>query len=239
MAIQRQIVAMGGGGFSMEPNNLLLDRYIIGRARRSSPAVCFLPHGTDDATRYSLNFFKAFSELDARPSTLSLFTPHTADLGSYLCEQDIIYVGGGNTKSMLALWREWQLDQLLRTAYQNGTVLAGLSAGANCWFAQCTTDSVPGTLGVLPGLGLLEASFSPHYDSDLQRRPTLHSFLADGKIVSGYAADDGAALLFIDEMFEEAVSSRPNARGYRITEYGGQVIEDRIDTRYLAGQTHA
>ena len=114
--IQRQVIAMGGGGFMMEPDNPLLDRYIIEQARKPRPSVCFLPHATDDAVRSTFRFFKAFSKFDVKPTYLSLFHPETADIESFLMEQDIIYVGGGNTKSMMALWREWKLDDVLKRA---------------------------------------------------------------------------------------------------------------------------
>jgi dipeptidase E len=159
---------------------------------RRLPSV-FFPHATDDATRYALNFYRAFTHLDAKPDFLSLFNPHTADLESYLMEQDVIYVGGGNTKSMIALWKEWELDRILQQAYDNGIVLAGISAGANCWFEQCSTDSWPGSLNVIPCLGIIQGSFCPHYDGEPGRRPTLHRFITEGRIKPGYAADDGAA----------------------------------------------
>jgi dipeptidase E len=169
--------------------------------------VCFLPHATDDAIRYSFRFFKAFTQLDVKPTYLSLFQPHTADIESFLMEQDIIYVGGGNTKSMMALWREWKIDLFLRQAYENGTLLAGISAGANCWFEQCSTDSIPGELSVLSCLGIISGSFCPHYDGEVERRPSLHKLLSENKIGNGYAADDGAAAHFINGRLESAVSS--------------------------------
>jgi dipeptidase E len=230
---KKQIIAMGGGGFSMEPENPLLDAYIVSQARKKTPAVCFFPHATDDAIRYGFNFYKAFNQLDARPSTLSLFTPPTADLESWLLEKDVIYVGGGNTKSMLALWREWGLDRILRMAYEQGIVLAGISAGANCWFEQCSTDSLPGKLTVLSCLGLLKGSFCPHYDGEVNRRPTLHAYVASGSILPGYAADDGAAVHFIDDVFSQTVSSRPNAKGYYVARGAEGVSEEQLSTYYL------
>ena len=231
--IQRQVIAMGGGGFSMEPENPLLDRYIIKQARKTRPSVCFLPHATDDAVRATFRFFKAFTQLDVKPTHLSLFNPETADIESFLMAQDVIYVGGGNTKSMLALWREWNLDDILAKAYQNGTVLAGLSAGANCWFEQCSTDSVPGEYRVLPCLGIIRGSFCPHYDNEVDRRPSLHKLLSEDKIASGYAADDGAAAHFINGKFDRAVSSRAHAKVYKVERIDGQVIEEAIETHYL------
>lgn len=231
--MKRQIIAMGGGGFSMEPGNTLLDQYILDQARRKRPAVCFLPHATDAAERYALNFFNAFSRLDCRPSWLSLFTPPTADLETYLLERDVIYVGGGNTKSMLALWREWGIDAILRKAYQQGIVLAGISAGANCWFQECSTDSVPGPYTVLPCLGIVKGSFCPHYDGEVDRRPSLHRMLRENKIMSGYAADNSAAVHLVDEELWECVGSVPTARVYSVRKSGAEVIEDELPTRYL------
>jgi dipeptidase E len=231
----KQVIAMGGGGFSMEPENPLLDVYILAQARKKTPSVCFFPHATDDATRYCFNFYKAFSRFDARLSTLSLFTPHTADLASFVLSQDVIYVGGGNTRSMLALWREWGLDRILRKAYEEGVVLAGISAGANCWFEQCSTDSIPGKLSVMDCTGIIGGSFCPHYDGEVNRRPTLHAFIAGGSIKAGWAADDGAAVHFIDGEYSTAVSSRPAASAYRLFRSGDAAVEEALPTRFLGG----
>ncbi|HEY4194674.1 MAG TPA: Type 1 glutamine amidotransferase-like domain-containing protein [Mucilaginibacter sp.] len=235
--IKRQIIAMGGGGFSMEPDNPLLDQYIIEQARKTNPSVCFFPHATDDAVRYVFNFYNAFTRLNARPTYLSLFTPPTADLESFILEQDVIYVGGGNTKSMLALWREWNLDDILYKAYQAGVVLAGLSAGANCWFREFSTDSIPGKLGVLPGLGFIDTSFCPHYDGESERRPSLHHLINENLMIPGYAADDGAAAHFIDDRLFQAISSRPAAKVYHIDKKKGPVSEEMIETHFLGSNT--
>jgi dipeptidase E len=231
--IKRHVIAMGGGGFSMEPENPLLDEYVIKQARKIRPSVCFLPHATDDAVRSTFKFFKAFAKLDVKLTHLSLFSPETADLESFLMEQDVIYVGGGNTKSMIALWRAWNLDGVLQKAYENGIVLAGLSAGANCWFEECSTDSVPGAYTVLPCLGIIQGSFCPHYDGEIERRPSLHKMLNEDKIMSGYAADDGAAAHFIDGKLVFSVSSRPHAKVYKVGKIGGQVTEQVLETHYL------
>jgi dipeptidase E len=231
--MKRQIIAMGGGGFSMEPQNPLLDQYVLDQARKKRPSVCFLPHATDDATRYTFNFYNAFSRLNAQPTYLSLFTPHTADLESFLLDQDVIYVGGGNTKSMIALWREWGLDLILRKAYQQGVVLAGISAGANCWFQECSTDSIPGPYTSLPCLGLIKGSFCPHYDGEPGRRPSLHQLMKDNKILPGYAADNSAAVHIVDEVLHECVASQPGAKVYLVRKNAGEVVETELKTRYL------
>jgi len=231
--LKRQIIAMGGGGFSMEPENLTLDRYVLRQSNAERPAICFLPTASGDADGYILNFYKAFSTLDCKPTYLSLFNLPTADLEGYLLAQDIIYVGGGNTRSMLALWREWGVDVILRKAYEKGIILAGISAGANCWFEECNTDSVPGTLGVLTGLGLLSGGFCPHYDGQAERRPSLHRMIVEEQMQASYAADNSAAAHFIDGQFVVAVSSIASARVYRVWKEGNHAQEEEIETKYL------
>jgi dipeptidase E len=229
----RQIIAMGGGGFSMEPDNLALDLYTLQQARKPRPSVCFLPTASGDADLYALGFYRAFSQFNCRPSELSLFRLPTADLESYVLEKDILYVGGGNTRNMITLWREWGLDAILAKALEAGVILAGLSAGANCWFEQCTTDAVPGQMRLLACLGLLPGSFSPHYDAQPQRRLTLHRLLKEGQILPGYAADDGAALHFVDGQVFQAVCSRPNAKAYRVECAADEVTETALAMNYL------
>lgn len=229
----QQIIAMGGGGFSMEPDNLALDRYVLAQAGAERPRVCFLAQASNEDPGYIVRFYRAFNGLHCKPDHLSLFKPHTADIEDFLMRQDVIYVSGGNTKSMLALWREWELDRILRKAADNGTVLTGISAGAICWFEAGTTDSIPGELRALPCLGYLKGSCCPHYDGEEQRRPTLHRLLAAGEIMPGYAFDDGAAGHFIDGELKFVVSSRPDARGYRVDLVDGEVVEQVLDTLYL------
>ena len=131
---------MGGGGFSMEPDNPALDLYVLAQTRKRRPSVCFLATATGDADGYIERFYTAFKAYRCRPSHVPLFR-RTPDLKQALLTQDVIYVGGGNTKSMLAVWRDWDVPRLLRRAWKNGTVLAGISAGAICWFRMGVTDS--------------------------------------------------------------------------------------------------
>jgi dipeptidase E len=225
------IIAMGGGGFSMEPDNPALDRYLlsVAQARAVRPRVCFLPTATDNMDSYLLKFYKAFGQFNCVASHLSLFNLPSADLEGFVLAQDLIYVGGGNTRSLLALWREWELDRIFRRAYAAGVVLAGISAGANCWFEQCTTDSVPGELRVLNGLGLLPGSFSPHYDGEPLRRPSLHRMLLAGEILPGFAADNSTAIHFVDGQVFRAVRSVPGAQAYRVSVQAGAIIEAALE----------
>jgi dipeptidase E len=228
----KQIIAMGGGGFSME-DNPALDRYIVEKTGVDDPAVCFVPTATGDSENYILRFYNAFLRLECRPTYLSLFKPPTGDLEDFLLSHDVIYVGGGNTRSMLALWREWGLDAMLRKAWENDVILAGISAGAICWFAQGLSDSIPGKYIALPCLGFLAGSCSPHFDGEVERRPTYHRLLNAGEILPGYAIDDSAALHFLDDQLAGVVASRPNARAYRLWKENGDVKEEPLETVYL------
>jgi dipeptidase E len=233
--MKRQIIAMGGGGFSMEPENPLLDQYVLNACQLEKPKVCFVPTASGDSAGYIERFYDAFNKLECEPNHLGLFHPHrwTENLEPFLAKQDVLYFCGGNTKNALALWREWKLEPLFRVAYERGAIMAGLSAGAICWFEQGSTDSLGRELGVLECLGWLEGSMTPHYDGEAERRPWLHNAMLEGQIQNGHAADDGAALHFVDERLEVAVSSRSQARGYRLERRDDSVLETPLETKFL------
>ncbi len=228
----RHIIALGGGGFGAEPENAALDLFVLSHSSRSNPRVLFIPTATGDSPDYVAGFEQAFARYDCVPSWLSLFT-RAPDLRSTVLEQDVIFVGGGNTKSMLAVWREWGLVEILREAWESGIVLSGVSAGAICWFNQGLTDSYSGRLAVIDCLGFIPGSCSPHYDGEPARRPSFHRFLEEGRIGSGIALDDGAAAHYVDAQLVEVVVSRPSACGYhvRLTPHGIEEVE--LDVRRL------
>ena len=229
-----QIISLGGGGFSMEPDNPALDRYVCQVTGKEQPRVCYLAQAGGENYQFITRFYRAFTDLDARPSDLSLFQPHTADLAGFLLGQDAIYVGGGNTKSMLALWREWGVDSILRQVWQQGIVLAGISAGAICWFSEGLTDSIPGDYIGLPCLGFLSMSCSPHFDGEAERRPTYHRLVGSGQMQAGCGVDDYAALHFVGEKLERVVAFQPQAAAQWIEPDGsGGVTETRLDAVYL------
>jgi dipeptidase E len=234
---KRTIVAMGGGGFSMEPDVPLLDDHVLDMARarrgRERPSVCFLATASGDSESYVANFYAAFARR-SEATHLPLFDRKVGDLQAFLLDQDAVYVGGGNTANMLAIWRVHGLDRALRGAWEAGVVLSGLSAGANCWFESATTDSFGGLDALNDGLGLLPGSFCPHYDSEPARRPTFQRLIEAGTLPDGYAADDGAGLVFRGRTLAEVVTSRPGARAYRLTREGdGAAVETELAVRYL------
>jgi dipeptidase E len=227
------LVAIGGGGFSMEPDNPLLDDYVLSLARPPRPRVCFVPTASGDAEGYCLRFYDAFAVRNCVPTHLPLFRRRTADLRSLVMSQDVIYVGGGNTANLLAVWRAHGLDVILREAHQQGVVLCGISAGSLCWFDAGVTDSFGPTLAALhDGLGLISGSNCPHYDGEPERRPTYRRLVAEG-LPAGYAADDGCAIHFVNGQMHRAVSSRPGAGAYRVELRGGTVEEMPLNVTYL------
>ena len=223
----------------MERGPSLLDEYFVRTAGVRSPKVCFISTAAGDPEEMLAKYYKTFSKLGCRPSHLAFFRkPRRGSIPlkqieSGLLAQDAIYVGGGNTRSMLAVWREWGLDLHLRAAWERGIVLGGASAGSICWFEQGVTDSIAGPLTAMPCLGFLSGSNCPHYDSEPKRRPTFRRLVAGGGIAEGVAADDGVALHYIDGKLAHVVSSRPRAKGYRVTRSGKRAIERRLKTRYL------
>jgi len=219
----------------MEPDNPLLDMFFLSLARSPSPRVCFVPTAGGDADGYVARFYRAFAALDCRPCDLRLFNRDVVDLESFVLAQDAIYVGGGNTVNLLAVWRAHGLDRILLRAWNEGVVLGGISAGMNCWFAESVTDSY-GFDVLAPlrdGLGLIGASCCPHYDGETQRRPEFQRLIAAGELGDGWAADDGAALVFSGEELTEVVSSRRHAAAYRVERRGAGVDERRLPARYL------
>jgi len=228
----RQIIALGGGGFSMEPDNPLLDLYILKQSNKANPQICFIPTASGDSDNYISRYYNFFNEQDCKPSHLSLFKPPTRDLESFILEKDIVYVGGGNTKNLLALWKEWGLDDVLRKAWNKGIILAGLSAGSICWFEEGVTDSYGDGLEPIKCLGFLQGSNCPHYDGEIDRRPAYHKLIESKKIQPGIATDDGVAIHYKEQEICKIVSSRPYAKAYRISFENG-VIEKELQTEFL------
>ena len=184
----RQIVAFGGGGFSMESGNPLLDNYVLGLSTAERPRVCFLPSASGDADHYIVRFYRAFPADRCEPSHISLFRREQgpADLRRHLLSQDLIYVGGGSVISLLGVWRAHGIDEILREAWEAGIILCGLSAGSLCWFAEAVSD-FHGEPRRVEGLGLLPFSNCVHYEPESSRRLAYHGFLRDG-MRPGYAA---------------------------------------------------
>jgi dipeptidase E len=217
----------------MESGNPLLDDYVLGLTGAERPRVCFLPSASGDADHYIVRFYRAFSAVRCEASHISLFRREQGpeDLRRHLLSQDLIYVGGGSVISLLGVWRAHGIDRILREAWEAGVILCGLSAGSLCWFQEAVTG-FHGAPQQLEGLGLLPFSNCVHYEPGSKRRDSYHRFLREG-MIAGYAAEDGAALHFTGQELSRVISSRPEARGYRLDVSGQRVVEMRIATTYL------
>jgi dipeptidase E len=229
----KQIIAMGGGGFSMEPENPFLDQYILNQSKSARPKVCFISTASGDSEGYIQRFYEAFNNHKCYPSHLSLFKNTPNDIEDFILDKDILYVGGGNTRNLLVLWREWGVDKYIRKAWENNVILSGLSAGSICWFEEGVTDSIPGELTRLECLGFLKGSNCPHYDGEADRRPSYHRLLKQNEISNGIAMDDGVAVHYQDEQIFKVISSRSLAKAYQVTYMDNQVTEIEITPTYL------
>ncbi len=226
----KRIVAFGGGG--LEGTAPVAQHFI--ETFCTGTRVCFIPTASGDDPGYIETFFQTFSSERFESTYLPLFTPDGGDLSARLMAQDAIYVGGGNTANMLAIWRLHGVDRILRDAWEAGILLMGSSAGGNCWFEASSTDSFgPQLSGLDDGLGFLPGSFCPHYDGEERRRPTYHALIADG-FPPGYAADEMVGLYFEDTTFIEAVAPSDGPGAYRVERApDGSAAEEPVPTRSL------
>jgi peptidase E len=240
---RRHVLAIGGlpaadrAGRTAEGVPTLM-RYAAELSGSVTPKICLINTASgDDAAGY-MRTYSMLSAMASKVSHLQLFPmPNVTDTADFLLSHDIIFVGGGSVANMLAVWRVHGLDDLLRQAWEAGVIMAGVSAGAICWFAGGTTDSFgPVLRPFTDGLEMLAGSYCPHYDSESGRRPLYQALVADGALPPGMACDDGAAAHFIDDSLAEFVADRPAARGYVVEPAdNGTAIERVAETRLLAG----
>ena len=223
----KQIIAIGGGGFGREIGELKIEKYIVKQSKEPNPKICFIPTATGDDQGYIDNFYKAFDSLDCVTSHINFFK-RTIDLEAHILEQDIIYVGGGNTKSMLAVWKEWGLDKLLMDAYEGGTIMSGVSAGAICWFENGITDSWKDHQAVLPCLGFVKGNCCPHYDEEPERIPYVKEILEKNVLNKCYAIEGFCALHMIDDSPKFIVSFGSGNDSYNVSCNDNEIIHNQI-----------
>ena len=231
---------MGGGGFTMEAEASVLDDYVLSLAPAREPRICLLPTAGGDSEEQIRRFSIAFGDRLCETSHVSLFRlgHRPVSLRDHLLAQHIIYVGGGSMINLLALWRAHGIDSILREAWQAGIVLAGLSAGAMCWFEAGITKGMarPRPVG---GLGFLPGSASVHYDGEPDRRPAYLEAVAACALPAGYGIDDGVGLLFRGTRLAEVVAAREGLRAYRVDAVEGAAREHELEPRVLSRGAHA
>jgi dipeptidase E len=232
------ILAMGGGGFTAGPDDPALDRLVLRLTGVARPRICLLPTAGGDSEHQIRRFHETYGDELCEPSDVSLFRlgRNPVPLREHLLSQDAIYVGGGSMVNLMAIWRAQGVDEILREAWRAGVVLAGLSAGSMCWFQWGITTS-SGSPAPALGLGFLPGSNSVHHDSERARRPVYLDAVRAGTVPPGWAADDGAALLFRGTRLAKVVTARPGATAYLVTARGERPVTARMLSEPLARRT--
>ncbi len=236
-AERRRILAMGGGGFTMQERSSALDAFVLRLSDEPVPKICFLPTASGDPREQVTRFYERFGDWPCEPSIVSLFNlgRDRIDPVAHLLAQDVIYVGGGSMRNMLAIWREHGIDGAMHEAWDRGVALAGLSAGAMCWFEGGISMS-GGAPEPVRGLRMLDGSLSVHLDGEGERLPVFRDAVATGELPPGYAVEDGAALLYVGTRLRECVASRRGARVVHVAPDGvGGVHEEEMPVRLLPG----
>ena len=226
--MDKQIIAIGGGGFGRNPGIGIIEKYILEQSKKEFPNICFIPTATGDDESYKVSYYSTFSRLNCNPTHLDLFK-RTPDLENLIQKQDVIFVGGGNTKSMLAVWRDWGLDIILKKAYDSGVIMSGVSAGAICWFDKGITDSWADDLAILDCLGFVKGICCPHYDEEPARRPYVKKQLQQSAIKECLGIEGNAALHLIDGKPFKSVDFGKNKNSYIVTSNDQIVKEDPFE----------
>jgi dipeptidase E len=208
---------MGGGGFTSRPGDPALDELVLELSGRREPRILFLPTASGDPTEQISSFHATYGQRAALATVLSLFRRHgdVRTLREIVLAHDVIYAGGGSMRNLLAIWGAHDLDVVLREAWESGIVLAGLSAGAMCWFEGGVTKSF-GPPEAIAGLGFLPGSMSVHSDGEPERLPVYVEMIRSGELPGGWAVDDGAGLVFVGTELTRVVSGRPGAAAVRV-----------------------
>jgi peptidase E len=223
---ERHIVGLGGGGSTVDETRRLLS-YAIDLAARSAPRVCVVPTAVGDNASAVLRIYELLPQA-AVPGHAPFFPWPRPGLPEFILEHDVIFVDGGNTANMLAIWRAHGFDQILREAWANGIVLTGWSAGMICWFEAGVTDSFgPQLEGMRDGLGFLAGSACPHYDGEELRRPVYTKLVSEG-FPPGVAADDGVGVQYVGDDLVEVVTVREGAQAYRVDAEGEEPLPARL-----------
>jgi dipeptidase E len=213
-----RIVAMGGVS-----DDALLD-YVLGIA--PGRRLLYVPTASNEDPARTVWWYERLRGR-AEMTPLQFFPWPPSDLRELVLRQDIVLVPGGNTANAIAIWRTHGFDEILREAWEGGTLLTGWSAGMICWFEHGLTDSFGPELAPMECLGFLPGSACPHYDGEERRRPVYRRLVAEG-FPAGVAADDDVGVRYDGTELTEIVSSRAGATAYRVAPDGEQPLEARL-----------
>ena len=226
--MKKHIVAIGGGGFGRNNTSYLIEKYILNLSGKTNPKICFLPTATGDNDTYIVRFYSTFNCLNCKPSHIEFFK-RTTNIKNHIMEQDVVFVGGGNTKSMLSIWNDWGMSDLLKDAYNKGVIMSGVSAGAICWFTSGITDSWDNQLRILPCLDFISGICCPHYDEEPNRIPYVKKILLEEKVTNCISIEGGSAMHFIDGKAFKNVSFKNNKNTYKVFLEKNDIIEQPFE----------
>jgi len=219
----KNIVAIGGGGFGRSLGNLKIEKYIVSLVNKNVPKICFIPTASGDNDLYKLNFYRAFSKLNCETSHIDFFS-RTEDIEEKILSQDVVYVGGGNTKSMLAVWRDWNLHLILKKAYDKGIIMSGVSAGAICWFEKGITDSYAKKLEILDCLGFVRGIACPHFDEEKEREPYVNDLIKND-IINSCICIEGYSALHINQNGFKTINFGDNKQCFKLFKQDSKIIK--------------
>lgn len=221
------IIPIGGGSIDNK-STLKIDKYIINLVKKDIVNVLFIPTASGDFEPYILKFKDYYNSLNCKVDTLLLSrTTNDNLIRSKIFSSDIIYIGGGNTAKMMRIFKRTKVNEYLKTAYEKGIVLTGLSAGAMVYFTNGYSDSNRSTnpnasLCEVKCLNLIPYCFCPHYNEE--ERKSFDEFIKN-KNYKGLALEDNCALIFIDDKIEGVIKSNDDANGYYININSKELIK--------------
>ncbi len=221
-------MAIGGGGFGRNDSSYLIEKYILNLTGKTCPKICFLPTATGDNDAYIVRFYSIFTRLNCTPSHIDFFK-RTPCISEHINGQDAVFVGGGNTKSMIAIWNDWGMSDLLKEIYNRGVIMSGVSAGAICWFTSGITDSWDNELRILPCLDFISGTCCPHYDEEPSRIPYVKKILLEQKITNCISIEGGSAMHFIDGKPFKNISFKHNKNTYNVFVGNNDIVEKPFD----------
>jgi len=223
--IEKKIIAIGGGGFTHQLDESL-DQFVIDQSKKTNNKIGFLATASNDDKKKISLFYKRFENIESELSHFNL-TSDVNGFSEWILNKDIVYIGGGNTTFMLGIWKNNNLENIFKKAYESGIILSGVSAGAVCWFEWILSDSVGSGFKPLKGINLISGSCTPH-SSNIERINQFQQDIKNGKLPHGIAIDDGVAVVFIDGKPTEVYSARNNHEAYFLDKNNKINLKDYI-----------